>query len=149
MRSLPTETQHPRLRSGIAPALFNLFFTCVFSHAVQDLEEGVYITYCLDGSLFDLRRLTAKTRTLHKLIYEAQLSPTSVPSCHIKTVIYNHCLTASPRHPSCLDLSKIEVLHQPAPNSNTLTKHYCRRYPVQECRHAVHSLPNGYKAWKP
>ena len=36
--SFPTETQHPRLKSGIAPALFNLFVTCVLSHAVQDLE---------------------------------------------------------------------------------------------------------------
>ena len=63
------DKNYPRLRSEIAPALFNLFFTCVLSHAIEDLEEGVYIRYCLDGSLFDLQRLTAKTGTLRKLIH--------------------------------------------------------------------------------
>ena len=38
----------------LAPVLFTIFFTCMLSHAVQDL----------DGSLFDLRRLTAKTKSL-------------------------------------------------------------------------------------
>ena len=61
--------------SSPAPALFNLFSTCVHSYAVRDLEEGVYIRYCLDTSLLDLRRLTAKTRALHKLIHEAPFSP--------------------------------------------------------------------------
>ena len=122
--SFPTETQHPRLKSGIAPALINLFFTCVFSHAVQDLEEGVYIRYCLDGSLFDLRRLTAKTRTLHKLIHEAQFSPMSVPYCHTKTVIYSQWLTASQRHPDCSDRQSVwaRLLHQPAPNSDPVNE---------------------------
>ena len=52
----------------LAPVLFNVFFTCMLSHAVQDLEKGVYIRYCLDGSLFDLRRLTAKTKSLQTLL---------------------------------------------------------------------------------
>ncbi|KAL8611332.1 hypothetical protein ACOMHN_013763 [Nucella lapillus] len=29
----------------LAPVLFNLFFTCVLSHAVRDIEDGVYIRY--------------------------------------------------------------------------------------------------------
>ena len=51
----------------LAPVLFNVFFTCMLSHAVQDLEKEVYIRYCLDGSLFDLHRLTAKTKSLQNL----------------------------------------------------------------------------------
>ena len=45
----------------LTPVLFNLFFACMLSQAVKDSEEGVYIRYCLDGSLFDLRRLNVKT----------------------------------------------------------------------------------------
>ena len=54
----------------LAPVLFNVFFTCMLSHAVQDLEKGVYIRYCLGGSLFDIRPLTAKTKSLQTLLQE-------------------------------------------------------------------------------
>ena len=27
----------------LAPVLFNLFFMCMLAHAVQDMEEGVYV----------------------------------------------------------------------------------------------------------
>ena len=55
----------------LAPVLFNRFFTCMLAHAVQDMEESVYIRYRLDGSLLDLRRLNAKTKCLYQLIQEA------------------------------------------------------------------------------
>ena len=48
----------------LAPVLFNVFFTCTLSHAVQDLKKGVYIRYHFDSSLFDLCRLTEKTTSL-------------------------------------------------------------------------------------
>ena len=55
----------------LAPVLFNLFFTCVLNHATRDLEEGMYLRYRLDGSLFKLCRLTAKTKTVKKTVLEA------------------------------------------------------------------------------
>ena len=51
-----------------APVLFNLFFTCMLTHAVLDLEKGVYIHYHLNGSLFDLHRLSARTNCPEVLI---------------------------------------------------------------------------------
>ena len=51
----------------LASVLFNLFFACMLSQAVKDSEEGVYIRYHLDCSLFDLRRLNAKTKTFKNL----------------------------------------------------------------------------------
>ena len=39
--------------------------------AIRDLEQGVYLRYRLDGYLFDLRRLTAKTKTVKKTVLEA------------------------------------------------------------------------------
>lgn len=51
--------------------LFNLFFTYVLTQMVQDLEEGLCTHQCYDGSMFDQRRLTAKTKTLTSFIQEA------------------------------------------------------------------------------
>jgi hypothetical protein len=51
--------------------LFNLFFTQVLKHAVKDLNHGISVRYRMDGSLFDLRRLSAKTKTFMKLPTEA------------------------------------------------------------------------------
>ena len=55
----------------MAKVLFILFFTCMLAHAVQDLASGVCTRYRLDGSVFDLRRLAAKTKSLFDLRQEA------------------------------------------------------------------------------
>ena len=54
----------------LAPFLFNLFFACMLSQAVTDSKEGVYIRYRLNGSLFDLRRLNAKTKCFQGLLFK-------------------------------------------------------------------------------
>ena len=46
----------------LARVLFNLSFTCVLRQAVSNMEEGVYVNFRYGGSIFDLRRLSAKTR---------------------------------------------------------------------------------------
>ena len=53
----------------LTPVIFYLFFTCMLVHAVQDLEEGVY----LSGTVTAVPSLTsnAKTKTLQELIQEA------------------------------------------------------------------------------
>ncbi|KAM9328407.1 platelet glycoprotein 4 [Pholidichthys leucotaenia] len=85
----------------LAPVLFNLFFTCVLRQAVQDLEEGVYIHYQYNCSIFDLRRLTAKTKIVTRLLQEA--------------VFADYCVLMAHK-PDDL-LGKTEVLVQSAPNS--------------------------------
>lgn len=47
-----------------------VFFMHMLSHADRDLEKGVYIQYRLDGSLFDLRRLSAKTKCSEDLLQD-------------------------------------------------------------------------------
>ena len=58
----------------LPPVLFNLFFSCVLTHALCDLERGVYLRYGLDGSLFDVRRPKAKTETLERLFADSEKS---------------------------------------------------------------------------
>lgn len=46
----------------------SFFFMCVLNHAVHDLERGVYLKYRPDGFLFDLHRLSARTKTSERLL---------------------------------------------------------------------------------
>lgn len=55
----------------LAPILFNLFFTCVLSHSVKDIELGVYLQYRLNGSCFDLCCLSVKTKTMKRITLKA------------------------------------------------------------------------------
>lgn len=47
------------------------FFTCILSRVIQNIHEGVYIRYYLDGLLSHIRHLNAKSKCLHKLVQEA------------------------------------------------------------------------------
>uniref|UniRef100_K7DZQ5 Reverse transcriptase domain-containing protein n=1 Tax=Monodelphis domestica TaxID=13616 RepID=K7DZQ5_MONDO len=106
----------------LALVLFNLSFTQVLQHAVMDLDLGVYIKYRLDGSLFDLRRLTAKTKTTERLILEALFTD----DCALMAHQENHLQTIVDRFSTTtklfgltISLSKTEVLFQPAPGRPT------------------------------
>ena len=104
----------------LAPVLFNLFFTKVLLHAVRDLNQGVYLKYRLDGSLFDLRRLAAKTKTLERLILEALFADDCALMAHqenhLQTIV-DRFSTATKLFGLTISLSKTEVLFQPAPGS--------------------------------
>ena len=53
-----------------APALFSTFFSIMLREAKEDLPDGIYIRFRTDGSLFNLRRLLALTKTIEELITE-------------------------------------------------------------------------------
>ena len=105
----------------LAPVLFNLFFACMLSQAVKDSEEGVYIRYRLDGSLFDLRRLNAKTKCLQELIQEALYADDCALLAHNERdlqMMVDKFSQASKLFGLTINISKTEVLYQPAPNTN-------------------------------
>ena len=104
----------------LAPVLFNLFFTCVLNHAVRDIEDGVFIKYRLDGSLFDLRRLNAKTKTIVKMILEALFADDCALMAHTESAlqrIVDKFAEASRLFGLTISLGKTEVLFQPSPLS--------------------------------
>ena len=65
-----------RVKQGcvLAPVLFNLFLASVTRVAARDVpaEECVIVSYRLDGSLFNLRRLWARTLTQSVNILDLQ-----------------------------------------------------------------------------
>ena len=54
----------------LALTLFSIFFSIMLPEANEDLPDGIYIRFRTDGSLFNLRRLLARTKTIEKLITE-------------------------------------------------------------------------------
>uniref|UniRef100_K7E3Q4 RNA-directed DNA polymerase n=1 Tax=Monodelphis domestica TaxID=13616 RepID=K7E3Q4_MONDO len=106
----------------LAPVLFNLSFTQVLQHAVMDLNLGIYIKYRRDGSLFDLRRLTAKTKTTERLILEALFADDCALMAHqenhLQTIV-DRFSTATKLFGLTISLSKTEVLFQSAPGRPT------------------------------
>ncbi|XP_046551772.1 uncharacterized protein LOC124261496 [Haliotis rubra] len=69
----------------LAPVLFNVFFACVLNQSVRDLVLGVYPRHRLDGSMFDLLRLSAKTKTVEKLILAALFADGCALMAHKKS----------------------------------------------------------------
>ena len=104
----------------LAPVLFNIFFTSMLSHACKDLDKGVYLKYRLDGSLFDLRRLSAKTKTSLDLLQEALFADDCALVAHSESDLQsmlNRFAEASRLFGLQISLGKTEVLHQPAPKT--------------------------------
>ena len=51
----------------LAPTLFSIFFSIILREAKDDLPDGVYIRFRTDGSVFNLRRLLARMKTIEEL----------------------------------------------------------------------------------
>ena len=82
---------------------------------------GIYIHYRLDGSLFDLRRLTAKTRSLQNHLQEVLFANDCTLVAHSEQDLQwmlDHFSEASKLFGLTISLGKMEVLHQPAPYSH-------------------------------
>ena len=107
----------------LAPVLFNIFFTAMLSHACKDLDKGIYLKYRMDGSLFDLRRLKAKTKTSTELLQEALFADDCSLNAHSEEdlqIMLNHFAEASKLFGLTISIGKTEVLHQPAPQSSPM-----------------------------
>ena len=53
----------------LAPTLFSIFFSIVLCDAKEGLPDGIYIRFQTNGSLFNLRRLLARTKTIDELLF--------------------------------------------------------------------------------
>ncbi|KAL0159397.1 hypothetical protein M9458_043122, partial [Cirrhinus mrigala] len=107
----------------LAPTLFTIFFSMMLKQALQDFDDddAVYIRYRLDGSLFNLRRLQAHTKTLDQLIRELLFADDAALLAHTERALQRitSCFTdAAQLFGLEVSLKKTVVLHQPAPKED-------------------------------
>ena len=87
------------------------------TEGIVDDEDTVYIRYRLDGSLFNLRRLQAHTKTHEQLIRDLLFADDAALIAYSERAL--QCLTSCFAEAAQLlglqvSLKKMEVLHQPA-----------------------------------
>ena len=104
----------------LAPTLFSIFFSMMLKQATDDLSDDdlVYIRFRTDGSLFNLRRLQANTKTLEQLIKDLLFADDAALVAHTERALQRltTCFAESAQLFGLeISLKKTEVLHQPAP----------------------------------
>ena len=85
----------------------------------KDLPDGIYIRFLTDGSLFNLRRLLARTKTIEELITELQFANDCAPLAHTEEALQhtvNHFSDAAKNFGLTISLKKTEVLYQSPPH---------------------------------
>ena len=102
----------------LAPTLFAVFFSMMLREAKEDLHEGVYIRFRTDGSVFNLRRLLSRTKTLEQLILDLLFADDCALLAHteeaLQTVV-NRFAKADKAFGLTISLKKTEVLFQKPP----------------------------------
>ena len=105
----------------LALTLFSIFFTMMLKQATVDLDndEEVYVRYRLHGSLFNLRRLQAHTKTQERLIQKLLFADDAALVAHTERALQRmtSCFADASRLFGLeVSLKKTEVLHQPTPH---------------------------------
>ena len=84
----------------------------------EDLPDGIYIRFRTDASLFNLRRLLARTKAIEELITELLFADDCAPLAQMEEALQyniNHFSDAAKNLGPTIGLTKTEVLYQPPP----------------------------------
>ncbi|XP_071510462.1 uncharacterized protein [Diadema antillarum] len=112
----------------LAPTLFTIFFSMMLKQAMEEFnnEDAVYIRYRTDGSLFNLRRLQAHTKTHELLVRELLFADDAALVAHSESALQRltSCFAVTAKAFGLeVSLKKTEVLHQPAPRQDYQSPH--------------------------
>ena len=101
----------------LAQTFFSIFFSMMLKQATVDLddEDGVYARYHLEGSLYNLQRLQAHTKTQERLVRELLFAYNAALVTHSEGATQGICFAGTVQSFGLeVSLKKTEVLHQPA-----------------------------------
>ena len=102
----------------LAPTLFSIMFSAMLDDAFRDADVGIRVNFRTDGSVFNLRRLQAKTKTtsasINDLLFadDCALNATSEIAMQLSV---DKFAQACECFGLTISIKKTEVLHQPAP----------------------------------
>ena len=102
----------------LAPTLFFILFSIMLHGAKEDLPDGIFIRFRKDDSLFNLRRLLARTKTIEELIIELRFADDSALLAHTEETlqhIINRFSDAAKTFGLTISLKKTELLYQTPP----------------------------------
>ena len=102
----------------LAPTLFAVFFSMMLREAKEDLHEGVYIRFRTDGSVFNLRRVLSRTKTLEQLILDLLFADDCALLAHTEEAlqrVVNRFAKAAKAFGLTISLKKTEVRFQKPP----------------------------------
>lgn len=102
----------------IAPTLFLIFISAVLHLVSEKLPRGIDMQFRMDGKLFNLRRLKAKTLTTHMAILELQYADDNALVTHTEDlqVAVDAFSYAHDALGLTLNARKTQVLFQPSPD---------------------------------
>ena len=105
----------------LAPTLFSLMFSAMLMDAFKDSDVGIKLRYRLDGKLFNLKRLQAKTKTRIESIRDflfaddcALIASTELDMQHSVNLFSAACTNFG----LTISTKKTEVLYQPTSSSD-------------------------------
>ena len=102
----------------LAPMLFGLMFSAMLTDAFADTDIGIGIRYRMDGSIFNLRRLKAKTKvktnTINDFLFADDCALNSISEDDRHQNVYKFA-EACTNFGLTISIKKTEVMHQPAP----------------------------------
>ena len=102
----------------LAPTLFSLMFSAMLTDAFADANVGIGIRYRMDGSIFKLRRLQAKTKvetdTVNEFLFADDCALNSISEVDMQNNV-DKFAEACTNFGLTISIKKTEVMHQPAP----------------------------------
>ena len=102
----------------LAPTLFSILFSLMLREAKEGLMDHIFIRFRTDGSIFNLRRLLAHTKTIEVLIVELLFADDCALLTHTQEAlqhIVKRFAEAAKAFGFTISLKKTEVLHQSPP----------------------------------
>ena len=104
----------------LAPTLFSLMFSAMLSDVFRDSVVGIGIKYRTDGSLFNLRRLKAKTKvkvsTINDFLFADDCALNAASEANMQHSVDKFVETCND-FGLTISTTKTEVMHQPAPGN--------------------------------
>jgi len=105
----------------LAPLLFSIFFAMMLIVAFKDCDLGIGVQFT-DGSVFDVRRLQARTKVHSAIIRDLLFADDCALVAHTLRevqLIFDRFLNTAQRFGLTVSLKKTEALHQSYPPSKS------------------------------
>ena len=110
-------------RCVLAPLLFALYFAMMLRSALQSQDFGVPVCFRTTGGLFNIRRFTAKTKTMLTTICDLLFADDCALVSHTMyglQAVVDSFSKACKSFGLTISVKKTEVVYQPSPNSTDI-----------------------------